>query len=90
MQEKETVEELQRKMKTIDEDNDGTVDTAELAAFLETTGALDVFGASSAAEVMAKFDTDNSGQLDADELAQLRQHLESKVPPFPRNLVVSA
>ena len=58
---------------------DHLIDKAEIVAFCEKNpDALSVLGVASVEELMGKFDQDGSGQLDEDELKQLRAYIQQK------------
>ncbi len=54
------------------------VDLNELREFLSEAGALDIFGANSAQEVMTIFDTDGNGTLEPNEMACLMDFIEEE------------
>lgn len=54
------------------------VDMNELQEFLNEAGALDIFGANSAQEVMSIFDTDGNGTLEPEEMECLMQFIEAE------------
>ncbi len=50
----------------------------ELREFLSENGALELFGANSAQEVMAIFDSDGNGTLEPEELSVLMEFIEDE------------
>jgi hypothetical protein len=58
---------------------DHLITKEEIVAFCEKNPeALSVLGVESVDALMGKFDEDGSGQLDEDELKQLRQYINQK------------
>ena len=63
---------MEAALAAIDADGDGMTDLAELEAWMKATGAEAVLGMS-AMEVMARYDSDGSGQLDEDEMGEIKE-----------------
>jgi hypothetical protein len=65
-------QDMEAALAAIDADGDGMTDLAELEAWMKATGAEAVLGMS-AMEVMARYDSDGSGQLDEDEMGEIKE-----------------
>ena len=65
------VGDMEAALAAIDADGDGLTDLAELEAWMKATGAEEILGMG-AMEVMARYDSDGSGQLDDDEMQEIK------------------
>ena len=65
------VVDMEAALAAIDADGDGLTDLAELEAWMKATGAEEILGMG-AMEVMARYDSDGSGQLDDDEMQEIK------------------
>lgn len=64
-------QDMEAALAAIDADGDGMTDLGELEAWMKATGAESILGMS-AMEVMARYDSDGSGQLDDDEMQEIK------------------
>jgi len=65
---------IETALSNIDKDGDGTTDINELEAWIKSTGADKLLGIT-AIELMAKYDTDGSGQLDQEEMEEIKEFI---------------
>eukprot|EP00960_Hanusia_phi_P018289 538837-Hanusia_phi.AAC.2 len=71
------VEDIEAALEKMDADGDGKTDMQELQAWLTSTGA-DVILGMNAEDIMAKYDQDGSGVLDAEEMEQIKLWVASE------------
>jgi hypothetical protein len=71
----EQAQDMETALANIDADGDGMTDLAELKGWMAATGAQEVLGMS-AEEVMARYDNDGSGQLDEEEMEDIKNWVQ--------------
>eukprot|EP00286_Rhodomonas_abbreviata_P019204 CAMPEP_0181292202 /NCGR_PEP_ID=MMETSP1101-20121128/2378_1 /TAXON_ID=46948 /ORGANISM="Rhodomonas abbreviata, Strain Caron Lab Isolate" /LENGTH=775 /DNA_ID=CAMNT_0023396651 /DNA_START=258 /DNA_END=2582 /DNA_ORIENTATION=- len=62
----------------IDEDGDGKVTKVELALFLEREGVKELFDSTEVSEVIKRFDKNDNGYLDMEEMRELKTVLQKR------------
>lgn len=77
-QEVDHIMDIEGKMDQMDADGDGKVTKVELNDFLAREGAYELFDATEAAEVVKKFDKNDNGYLDMEEMRELKQVLQKR------------
>jgi hypothetical protein len=69
---------LEEKFQALEGDDDGNVTKVQLQAFLQKEGAFEIFDTTEVTEVMARFDKNQSGHLDPEEMKKVREVIRLK------------
>jgi hypothetical protein len=69
---------LEEKFQALEGDDDGKVSKVQLHAFLQKEGAFEIFDTTEVTEVMARFDQNQSGHLDPEEMKKVREVIRLK------------
>ena len=87
---KQELGDIENALDLMDGDGDGLTDMGELEAWLKATGADKTLGIT-ALEIMSKYDSDGSGQLDKEEMEEIKEWIRSEQEALKRaetNLII--
>jgi Ca2+-binding EF-hand superfamily protein len=80
---KQELGDIENALDLMDGDGDGLTDMGELEAWLKATGADKTLGIT-ALEIMSKYDSDGSGQLDKEEMEEIKEWIRSEQEALKR------